>query len=59
MQLFLKVLVHHVDHSVAESPQEKQRADDAKGKNHALAVIRHEHALLVGSHGVELVRVKG
>jgi hypothetical protein len=59
MQLFLKVLVHHVNHSVAESPKEKQRADDAKGECHALAVVGNEHALLIGTHVVELVRVKG
>ena len=27
VQFVLKVLVHHVDHAVAESPEEKQRAD--------------------------------
>ena len=30
MQFLLKVLVHHVNHSIAESPKEKQRTDKAK-----------------------------
>ena len=44
MQFLLKVLVHHVNHPVAESPEEKQRTDDDKGKEHISSVIRDEHA---------------
>ena len=38
MQYFLKVLVHHVNHSVAESPQSKQQDKEEKGEQDVLAV---------------------
>jgi hypothetical protein len=50
MQLRLKVLVHHVDHPVAGSPEEKQRADEDEGEEKAFAFGGDEHALLTGIH---------
>jgi hypothetical protein len=46
------VLVHHVNHSVANPPEEKQRTDENKRNDQILAVIRDEHAFLVCVHGV-------
>ena len=39
VQLLLKVLVHDVDHAVADSPEEEQRADQDEGEDQVGAVI--------------------
>jgi hypothetical protein len=46
------MLVHHVNHSVAESPEEKKRADDDEREHHVFPVAGYEHALIVCAHGV-------
>jgi hypothetical protein len=48
VQFLLKELVHHVNHPVAEPPEEEQRADEAEGEQHVPAVRQDEHALLGG-----------
>ena len=50
VKFLLEMLVHHVDHPVAEPPEEEQRADEKEGEDHPLAVGRDEHALLLGVH---------
>ena len=57
-QLLLEVLVHHVDHPVADSPQEKQRADQDEREHQVHAVIAYEEALLVRIHDVETILAK-
>ena len=52
MQFLLKMLVHHVDHPIAESPEEKQRADEGEGEDEVSPVLHDEEAFLVGTHGV-------
>ena len=52
LQLGLEVLVHHVDHPVAEAPQQEQRADESERGHHVPAVRRDEHALLLCAHDV-------
>ena len=37
-QLVLKMLVHHIDHSIAEAPQEEKRADQNESVEVILAV---------------------
>ena len=44
-QFFLKVLVHHVNHPVAESPKSKQQDEQNEGEEHVPPVIRDEHFL--------------
>jgi hypothetical protein len=44
VQHFLKVLIHHVNHSVAESPQSKKQDEEAKGESDILSVFSDEHA---------------
>ena len=44
MQLFLKVLVHHIDHPVAKSPERKEKDEKEKGEGDVAAVLEHEHA---------------
>src|ERR1035438_9114604 len=52
-QFFLEVFVHYIDHPVAESPEEKQRAHQDENEHQVLPVIGYEKALLGGSaHGV-------
>ena len=43
MQLFLKMLVHHVDHAVAESPKRKQQDEEEEGEDDVAPVFEHEH----------------
>ena len=50
MQFLLEVLVHHVDHAVAEAPEQKQRTDEDEREHHVLAVSEDEHALLLIAH---------
>jgi hypothetical protein len=52
MQFLLKMLVHHVDHPVAESPEEKQRADEGEGEDEVSPVLHDKEAFLVGTHGM-------
>ena len=57
-QFRLKMLVHHVNHAVANSPEEKQRADQGKGDDQVPAVIHFKHAFFLGVHksmGLEVV----
>ena len=51
-QLLLKMLVHHVDHSIAHPPKEKQRTDEDKGEEEAFAIVRGEEAFFICAHGV-------
>jgi hypothetical protein len=55
VQLFLEVLVHHVDHAVAESPQEKEGGDEDEGEDQAFAVGPRENAGLVPERGGRIV----
>jgi hypothetical protein len=55
VQLFLKVLVHHVDHSVAESPEEEQRADEDEREEQALSVFGGKKALIASAHDSPIV----
>jgi hypothetical protein len=48
VQFFLKVLVHHVNHPVAESPKSKQQDDQNEGEEHVPAVVSDEHFLSRG-----------
>ena len=48
VQFLLEVLVHHVNHPVAEPPEEEERADEAEGEQDVPAVRQDEHALLGG-----------
>jgi hypothetical protein len=48
VQCFLKVLVHHVNHPVAESPKGKQQDEEEEGEDDVLAVISDEHTLFNG-----------
>ena len=54
MEHFLKVLIHHVDHPVAKSPQGKQQDEKEKGEEDVLAVVGDEHAF--GFAGVHFWR---
>ena len=42
MKFILKVLVHHVDHSVTEPPEEEQGTDQGERKKEVLTVSRDE-----------------
>ena len=44
VQFLLEMLVHHVDHPVAESPKEKQRTDENERERQVSAVIRNKEA---------------
>jgi hypothetical protein len=44
------MLVHHVDHPIAGSPKEKQRADENESEEKAFAFGGDEHALFTGIH---------
>jgi hypothetical protein len=41
------VFIHHVDHPIAESPKEKQRANQEKREHQVLAVLQGEKAFFV------------
>ena len=43
MQLLLEVLVHHVDHAVAESPEREQQDEEDEGEGDVPAVLELEH----------------
>src|ERR1019366_5730463 len=49
-QLLLEVLVHHVDHPVAETPQEKQRTNQNEGECQVPSVVRDEESFLIFCH---------
>jgi len=51
-QFGLKVLVHDINHSVANSPEEEQRTDEYERDDQIFAVVRYEHALVVCLHGI-------
>ena len=61
VQLVLKMLVHHVNHAVADSPEEEQRGHEGEGDDHVLAVGQLEHAgfggLIGVAHAVDGIRV--
>jgi hypothetical protein len=44
-QFLLEVLVHHVDHPVADSPQEEQRTDQDEGEHQVTPQQRMKHTL--------------
>ena len=46
MQLLLKVLVHHIDHPVAESPKRKEEDQKHENEEDVAAIFQHEHAPL-------------
>src|SRR4029077_9095053 len=48
VQFLLKVLVHHVNHSVAESPKSKQQDEQNEGEEDVPAIISNEHFLFRG-----------
>ena len=50
-QFVLEVLVHDVDHAVAEPPQEKQRRDEHEGEGDILPFVGDEQAALADSSG--------
>ena len=56
VQYFLKVLVHHVNHPVAESPKGKQQDEEEEGEEDVLAVVSDEHAFLGGFVGLHFRR---
>ena len=47
----LEVLVHGVDHGVAEGPEEKERGDEGEGAEVVLAVWGTEHGEKLGHNG--------
>jgi hypothetical protein len=47
------VLIHHVNHPVAKSPESKEQKEEEKDKKDVLPVTRHEHAFLLGVHLLE------
>ena len=44
LQLLLEVLVHHVDHPVAEPPQQEQRTDQDERERQVTAAVEGEQA---------------
>jgi hypothetical protein len=42
VELFLKVLIHHVNQAIAEPPEEKQRTDQHEGYEMAFAIFGSE-----------------
>ena len=46
VQFALEMLVHDVDHSVAESPKQEQGTDEGKGNHYIRPVRQDEHAFL-------------
>jgi hypothetical protein len=44
------MLVHAINHRVAEPPEEEQRCDEEKGDGQVFSVTRGEHALFVVAH---------
>src|SRR5271165_13532 len=50
MQFLLKVLVHRVNQAIADSPEEKQRADENEREHQVLPVVRDKKALLFVAH---------
>jgi hypothetical protein len=45
------MLVHRINHPVAKSPQEKQRADQTEGEYQVFSVILQKEAILCSAHG--------
>ena len=43
-QFLLEMLVHHINHSVAEAPQEEERTDENEGDEQAFAFLGGEEA---------------
>ena len=43
MRFVLKVFVHYIDEAIAEAPEEKQRADQAKRDDETLTVCVGEY----------------
>jgi hypothetical protein len=56
VQYFLKVLVHHVNHPIAESPKGKQQDEEEEGEQDILAVVSDKHAFLGGFVGLHFRR---
>src|SRR5581483_11164134 len=49
VQLLLEVLVHDIDHAVAQSPEEEQRTYENKREGEAASGLVPEHSL-IGRH---------
>jgi hypothetical protein len=49
------MLVHHVDHAVAESPEEEERTDEREGDEVAFAVSGGEETLFVHEETLEKI----
>src|SRR5437764_5306631 len=43
VQLFLKMFVHHVDHSVAKTPKREQEDKEEESESDVASVLDHEH----------------
>jgi hypothetical protein len=50
VEFLLKMLVHHIDHAVADSPQEEQRTDQDKREDQVGSIGANEEAFLFGAH---------
>jgi hypothetical protein len=51
VQLILEVLVHRIDHPVAEAPQQEERGDEEECDGVVLAIGRAEEARFRGRCG--------
>jgi hypothetical protein len=49
---FLKMLIHHVDHSITESTQSKKQDEEEKREQDVLPVFSDKHACFGGLVGV-------
>src|SRR5580658_9187469 len=50
IQLLLEVLVHDVDHAVADSPEEEQRTDQDESEGQVGTIVADEEAFLLRAH---------
>jgi hypothetical protein len=51
MEEILKMLVHHIDHSIAERPKKKEGADETKDPQMAPSICPFEKSSLIRSVG--------
>ncbi len=54
MKLLLEMFVHDINHPIAKSPKEKQRADKTERKEQVLSTLADEHTRLAYSHSVSI-----
>ena len=58
MQFILEVFIHHIDHAVANSPKQKERAHQHEREHQVFPIIGYEKAFLGLVHKLVVRRLQ-